>query len=272
MGAEVATLVRSQQAAALVATLYTIGLQGQRTVCLAWRGPFPDPIDDLIEQVEERALRQANALGGVHAFQLEMADAEGRVLGTEFFRVSAEPMGSIVAEPANEGGVLAQHMRLLEACFRSQVGGSEKLLHQAIKMMERSDARAVHFEDSYLKALITVGDAIRGEREHELEIRKIEAHGKSKEIVARKIAALLPEVTAGVFNRYGGPQGAAHAAAISAKGLFESIDGEQLQAIMNALRPEQQAGLFALMKRLAKEEEARAAQEPKTEQVAHAAG
>lgn len=257
MASEVEQLIRLQQRAAFGAKLYTVGLDGVRTLCLAWPGPFED-VNDLIEQVEARALRQANALGGVHAFQLELVDSAGAALGTEFFRVSAEAFSdgrSIVSEPANEGGLVAQMMRHTEAIMRTGVTGNEKTLQAAHKMLEQTSKRAEFAEGKFLDMLTVVHNLMVGERETQVELVKATARAKATEQIGAKIAGLIPQLSAAFLSGHAGPTGGAHAAALLAKDLFSSITREQLQGILGPLRPEQQAAFFSLMKVLAAEHE-----------------
>jgi hypothetical protein len=263
MGQEVEALVRTQQRAALGAKLYTVGLDGVRTPCLTWPGPFDDPLE-LVEQVEARALRQANALGGVHAFLLELVGPDGAVLGTEFFRVSAESFSdgrSIISEPANEGGMLAQMMRHNEVVIRTGVQGSEKTLQAAHKMIEQVGKRAEYAEAKFLEMLTTLHSVMTGERETQVAMVKAEARATATKQIAGKIASLIPEISAAFVKGNSGPAGAAHAAAISAKGLFSTITSEQLNGILGHLNVEQQMQLFGLMKRLSAEHEQQAAAE-----------
>lgn len=257
MGAEVEALVRTQQPVAHAAVLYTVGLDGVRTPCLRWQGPFGDTAE-LVEQIEERALRQANALGGVHAFMLELAGADGAVLGTEFFRVSAESFrdGSIVSEPANEGGVLAQMMRHTEALMKTHVQGGQINLQAAQKMIETSSRRAEFAEAKFLDMLTTVHSILTGERQAQVDLVKAEARAAATKQIGGKIAMLIPEISAAFLSGTAGPKGAAHAAVLRAKNLFSTITPDQLKGILGLLEVEQQGAMLALLAGLAKEHEA----------------
>lgn len=265
MGAETEALLRTYEASAASVALYTVSVQGSRSRCTSWTAPFQWA--EVLEAAEERALRQANTLGGVHAFCLEVCDAKGAALGTEYFRVTAEAFGAnaMVSEPANEAGVLAQQMRLTEAVFRTQVLGAEKLLDKAAKMIERADKRAENFESRYVESLNVVASVITGEREFALEMAKVEKHAESKAVLVKKIASMVPVVTGAFLAKNAGPKGAAHASAVRAKGLFETINPQQFRAILELLQPEQQAALFDLMKGLAAEAEAEQQAEGATE-------
>jgi len=249
VGAEVEKLIRTQQQGALSATLYTVGLDGHRTVCLRWAGPFDDHAE-LLEQCEERALRQANALGGVHSFCFEMLDGSGASLGCEFFRVSAESFGgerSLLSEPANEGGVLAQSMRLTEAFARLQVMGAEKQSTITLRMLEASAKRAEFAEGKYLEAIQATHSMLTGERAAEVEMVKANNRGQAQLVIANRVATLIGPVMAAFLSKKGGEQGGLHAAMVGLTGLISSLTAEQLEAIVGHLKPEQAAAMFQLV-------------------------
>lgn len=257
MGSEIESLVRTQQRVAHAATLYTVGLDGVRTICLRWAGPFADT-SELVDAVEDRALRQANTLGGVHAFQLELADEGGRVLGTEVFRVAAEVWKDgrpITSEPANEGGLLAQLMRFNEGIMRTHVQGSERTLGSALKLLEQANKRADFSEAKFLESLSVIHSVMTGERETQVAMVKAEARAVATKQIGNKIATLLPEVTAAFLSGNAGPSGPMHAAVLKVKNVFSSITEEQLKGILNLLSAEQQLGVFSLMRTLTEEHE-----------------
>lgn len=255
MGAEVENLIKNQLAGAYSAKLFMVGLDGIRTLCLRWPGPFGDP-SELLEQVEERALRQANALGGVQSFLFEMYDNAGQPLGCEVFRLSAEAMGgdrSMLAEPANEGGVVAQLMRQNEALLRTQalvlkeqtVSWKENL-RAALNMVEASHKRADFSEGKYLEGLQVISQVLTGESENAVALKKAEGNADAKRLIAGRVAGLLPMV-ASAFVQNGPAKSPAHATLIGAKNLFTSLTQEQIQAFLALLSPDQAAQVFQMM-------------------------
>jgi hypothetical protein len=260
MGAELDKLIRAQPTA-IKATLYTIGLDGHRTVCLRVAGPFEDPAD-LYEQIEERALRQANTLGGIHNFMLELVDGAGAQLGTEVFRVSAEGHGdrSMLAEPANEGGVLALSMRLTQAFAQLQVQGSAKTLDSAHKLIEVMARRADHAEQKYLEGMQVIARSLSNDRAAEVEAIKATGNAQAKQLVASKLAGLIPQVLAAFVSKNAGPKGKAHASALRMKDFTGTLTSEQFESILGVLRPEQQGALAALLQGAHAEAEEEAAQ------------
>lgn len=258
MAGEVHSLILSQQPTAASAALYTIGLDGHRTLCLRWQGPFSS-VEDLNEAVEERALRQANALGGVHNFLFELTAPDGSSLGSEVFRVSAEAMTgdrSMLSEPANEGGVLAQTMRLLEAHARINVqlvkGTQDNLLKQNEMLSRRADAS----EARYLSGMEVFMQALTGERQAEVEAIRADGNARAKLAIANRIGTLLGPLAAGLLKKQlPGAAGASAASAVNMQTLAGSLTTEQMEGIMQLLTPEQNATLFALLAPVKAEQE-----------------
>ncbi|HKY36464.1 MAG TPA: hypothetical protein VJN18_11025 [Polyangiaceae bacterium] len=177
------------------------------------------------------------------------------MLGTEFFRVSAETWSdgrSIVSEPANEGGVLAQMMRHTEAIMRTGVTGSEKTLQAAHKMIEQTAKRAEFAEAKFLEMLTTVHTFITQERETKVAMVKAEARAEVVKQIGGKITSIIPQISAAFLSGNAGPQGPEYAAALQARELFSSITQEQLQGMLGHLNGGQQMAFFGIMKALAK--------------------
>lgn len=258
MAGELHSLILTQQPAAASAALYTIGLDGHRTLCLRWQGPFPS-VDDLHEAVEERALRQANALGGVHNFLFELTAPDGSSLGSEVFRVAAEAFGgerSMLSEPANEGGVLAQQMRLLEAVLRVNVqlskGTHDNLLQQNKMLATRADQS----EARYLQGMEVFLGSITGQRQAEVDAIRADGNARAKLAIANRVGALLGPLAAGFLKKQlPGAAGAALGAAVNMQGLAATLSAEQMEKIMSVLSPEQNAQLFALLAPVKADEE-----------------
>lgn len=262
MGAEIERLIREQKAGIQSARLFTIGLDGVRTLCKLWQGPFED-MRDLHEEVEERALRQANTLGGVHNFLFEVYDAGGGSLGTEVFRVGAEALEgerSMLSEPANEGGVVAQLMRQNEALVRTGVYERKEMTHafkevqQAMgKLLSLSHGRAEYAEGKYLEAMQVFQQAIVGEQKHTLELERARGNADAKRQLAEKVSNYIPYVL-GAFVKNGPLKNASQATAIGVKNLFESLKQEQIEAILGLMTPEQQRALFTVFQSAAEAE------------------
>lgn len=265
MGAlEIDRLLAKHGEVAYSARLCVLTVDGARVPCDSWAGPFSDEAKrlELLEDVEERALRQANLLGGSHAFWLELFDHEKVPLGTEVFRVSAEatPDGkSLASEPANLPGITAQMMRQNENLHRVVLSHfrDESDRHRA----EIQDARArqAQLEDKVFKGIEIVQEALLGEREHQLAIVKANARADLQKELMGSIKGLLPEVAAGVIHKQAGAPAAA--AAVGIKGLIDTLTPEQFEGIAALLKPEQQILLVQAMRRIAEADATAKAQE-----------
>lgn len=258
MAGELHSLIASQQPAAAAAALYTIGLDGHRTLCLRWQGPFSSA-EDLNEAVEERALRQANALGGTHNFMFELSAADGSSLGSEVFRVNAEAFTgerSMLSEPANEGGVLAMTMRMLEAAMRINVQQSKGTHDALLKQNQVLAHRADQSESRYLQGMEVFLSSITGQRQAEVDAIRADGNARAKLAIANRVGALLGPLAAGFLKKQlPGAAGASLGAAANMQGLAATLSAEQMEKIMGVLSPEQNAQLFALLAPLKADEE-----------------
>ena len=211
---------------------------------------------DLVEEIEERALRHANTLGGSHAFELTAWSKSGKNLAAEYFRVTAEALpGSKAAlgiEPPNEVGSLAQQMKHNEAIMRLFVNSMdkrEKAVASAIDSMSKQRDSA---EQRYLGAFDLVMKALLGERQHELAL--VEATGKAqfKTKMLERLSPLLTEAASAVVGKQLGAE--ERAVLMGIKGFAGSLHQDQVIKILEALQPEQQAAFYGMLKRLMAEE------------------
>ena len=238
-------------------TLYGVTVDGSRTPCESWRIPHEKGLIDLLELIEERALLQANTFGGNQAFMLAAEDKQGRARASDVFRVSGEviPGAAITREPANEGGGFAQMMRHCEILMHTHVMGFEKMARHSASLIESADKRATAAEARNLDWLSFVSKIVGEEREREVALKKEEMRGEVMRNIAGRVTNLLPEVAAS-FVKAKAPHGAAYSGAIRVKGLFDSLNNDQIKGILDLLTQEQQMLLFKTMKELAAEEEA----------------
>lgn len=269
MASEVEKLVLDTANEAHRLVLSFVAQDGSRVQCQVWQGPFRDPTETY-EEIEERALRQANTLGGTHVFWVEALGIGDRAIASEVFRVTAEILPSGVnasSEPANEGGHYAQMMRHNEGYFRNSIAsqrevtqGFKMLQTQTLQVLSTLTNRLNSVETRYGEQMMQVSQVIAGEREAEREALAETNRQAFRADMAKRATALLPEAIAAITGKR--PEGAAAAAALSVKGLFATLTEKQVGTILAVLQPEQQAALLGLLKRLAAEDEAREAATP----------
>lgn len=254
MGVELEKMVTGVAEAWRKVTLYALAQNLSRQTLQSWQPPIEQR--ELLEQIEERALRQANVLGGSHAFLVETFDAGDKVLASEVFRVSAEvlPNGvSIAHEPANEGGLLAQLMRHNEAQTRTGVLAFEKTSNATLRALEALAKNTQSTEQRYADLLGRMQDLVLGEHQMRVELAKEEGHQKLKHLFAERVAGILPEVIGTVTGKLSGTPGAA--AAVKAKAAFDTLRPEQLNTILGVLDMEQKIAVMGLLKSLAEDAE-----------------
>lgn len=262
MGLEIEKLIEREKAAMRTASLFALTQSLSKQLLQTWTlselrgGP-----SELLEQVEERALRQANVLGGSHAFLLEAYNDREQVIGSEVFRVTAEilPNGqSIVAEPPNEVGAFAQMMRHNEAQARTGVAQFQAYSHAAQRLFDSATKHSASLEGRLQGLLERMEALVLGEYESKIALAKVEADAKLKQAVVERVGNILPEVAGSLMGKVSGTPGAA--AAIKAKGAFSSLTGEQLQTILGCLNQDQRIALLGLMKSLAADSEGKGAE------------
>lgn len=236
------------------ATLYALGQDLTKQACQTWAAPLEKA--ELLEQVEEVALRRANALGGNHAFLVELFDGARQVVASEVFRVSAEllPNGqSIALEPANEGGLLAQLMRHNEANARTGVAGFQATTRATLEALQTVSRHSQVVESKFTDLMMRMQTLVLGEMEAKVQIAREEGKQKTMHLLAERVGSLLPEVLGSMTGKLSGTAGAA--AAIKAKGAFDTLRPEQLETIMSCLDMEQKVAILGLMKSLAEDAE-----------------
>lgn len=252
MASEIQTLIE-RVPAWCKATLYALGQDLTRQPCQTWLSGTLERAE-LLEQIEEVALRRANVLGGNHAFLVELCDDGGTVLASEVFRVSAEvlPNGvSIAHEPANEGGLLAQLMRHNEANARTGVLQFQATSKATLEALNTISKHSQTVESKFTELMMRMQQLVLGEAETRVAIAREEGKQRSYNILAEKVGAVLPEVLGSMAGKLSGTPGAA--AAIKAKGAFDTLTPQQLEHIMQVLDMPQKIALVGLLKTLAGE-------------------
>lgn len=274
-GSEVEALLNKHGLQARRVKLYLLSLDSTRTPCTHWDGavePNSTQMIELLEQIEETALRRANVMGGSHAFCLEVLGEDEVTLATEFFRVSAEamPNGAIASEPANEGGAFAQHMRHNEALFRLAMSGAQRAENTLTRQNETLARTNLALYEKLFSQMELVHTALTSDREHELAILKQTSRNKLTGIITDQVTNLLPEVASSLVAKKASSP--ALAAAVGMKGLIATLKPDQLAKVAACLEPEQQIVLFSAIKHLAAAEEAKNGPPPQPAQAANGAG
>jgi hypothetical protein len=257
MGLEIEKLIEREKTTMRTASLFALTQALSKQLLQTWKlSELPGGTPELLEQVEERALRQANVLGGSHAFVLEAYNEAEKVIGSEVFRVTAEilPNGqSLVSEPPNEVGAFAQMMRHNEAQARVGVQQFQAYSNAAQRLFDSSTKHSAALEARLQGLLERMETLVLGEYESKIALAKVEADAKLKQAVVERVGNILPEVVGSFTGKISGTPGAA--AAIKAKAAFSSLTGEQLQTILGALNEDQRIALLGLMKSLAADSE-----------------
>lgn len=258
MATEIERMIERHGPHVAVCKLFVLAVDGTKIPCDTWPGPFDSDEKriELREAIEERAQRQADQLGGTHAFWAEMRGLGDDVVATEIFRIAAEALpgraGSIASEPSNEAGLFAQLMRHNEVNFRVSLMSFEKVALLQERNLARQQARIDALEQQRIQDMDLVQQAIMGTREHELNVIRESSKAEAKKVLVTQVQNLLPEVTAAVMHKSSSNPAAAAAAGM--KGFLGTLRPDQVQKIFESLDPAQQLVLAQTMKRLAEAE------------------
>lgn len=255
-------LVRGPGSGAAKLRLYAIAVDSSRTLLQEWLGPFDTATaqTQALEELEERALRHANVLGGSHAFYLDVRAPGDEPLGCEVFRVSAEtlPGAALATEPANEAGLVGQAQRHAETFFKMATEAWRGAMVAMGGTLDdhRRELKELRAERSEMFAVVKA--SVLEEHQRELELKKLAGRQELAKRLASTVEAVLPDVAAGIVHKVA--KSPAAAAALDVRGLVSTLRPEQLAKILETLDPEQRLLMINAMKHLAAE---KAAQEAK---------
>jgi hypothetical protein len=254
---EVMVVLREQGPVCAGVALYHLAADSSRVLCQRWTGPIDDVRRaEVLEQIEERALRQCNVLGGSHAFYVEAYDNARQVLMSEVFRVTAEALvgaNALATEPPNDIGQRAQQMRHQEKMHQLYIDAIRAAVAASGDTVQRQQAVIAQYDQDRMAWLTLSRESIHQNQQHELELRKVEANAAKWKGFLEQLQQIAPEVMAMVRHKKIGD--VAGAAAIGMRGFLETLKPDQVETIIKVLDGPQQLVLVEAMKRLATADE-----------------
>lgn len=211
---------------------------------------------ELVDRIEERSERHARMGPTVALFVVEAIDDKGDSAGCETFRVSANSPGRLAAtEPANETGLLAQLMRHNEATQRTLHANVASMLDHMRHQVEESRARDADALAARFKLLEVTESLLSQRSERELAAEQAKSREEMKREGMQKLLTLGQVAVSHLAAKNGGEGSQEIAQVMSAVRVFETLDGDQLRAILSVLAPEQQAVLVGLLQTMARKKE-----------------
>lgn len=147
-------------------------------------------------------------------------------------------------EPATNQGQAAQAMRHTEALMKMFLMSNQAVLTSLVAQNENLSKRANQGDEKFLQALDLFADLTLRASQDLNETRRLEANSKRKDLVLEKLAVLAGPV---VTKMLGSGPGAGEAALASIGGLVESFSTDQMNALMQILKPEQMTAFGLLI-------------------------
>jgi len=247
------------------------GAHAFRLYGLGERGDRRNPIDrwsaalglaTIRDEIEDRAQRYVNGVGGNQAFQIAAMDADDRELACDVFRLQAQgiagPAG-LMTEPANEGGQVQQSMRHTEALMRLLLQQSSQTEKFQSRLVDKLMSRNEEIEARLLGGIELMGKLARDENAQSIELYKAKISGDAKMVLARKLGDLLPIAADAIGSKYGGKAVGDLTLIKATREIFAGLSAEQTEVIMGALSDTQRMQIMHVMKRIAQQDEAKAA-------------
>lgn len=241
-------------------SLLLVNVEGSATFCDAW--PVSLGFEEIRDLVEDKAARVAAMGATVCNFMLraegpKRPDGSREELGFESFRVAsqvAKTNGSMMSEPANEAGLLAQLMRHNETNLRTTFQIQGLMFTSQAEENRRLREQVQQYEERRIEVWNLMEGLTTQKAQRELEERKAEHSQKLKE---KALDSLLPLVSIASDLVMGKvhPEGQALTAANIARDLFGTLKQEQLVNMLAHLEPEQSAQVIRLYRVLAAQSE-----------------
>ena len=195
----------------------------------------------------------------VHAFRGDEEEEEPDAQYA-FSIISKSPLArgtrGTSTEPPNERGLLSQLMRQTEETHRMLIGYSESVAGRLARELDKEKAQNSDHQKERLGLMLQMQELMDKNFERELKRKEAEAASQRTEQIMGMLMGLAPMLLAKVLESKGGGAVAgllqAHAAPTNpardvAIGQFlQSLEGEQLQAILSAVGPEKGAVMLQI--------------------------
>lgn len=214
-------------------------------------GMTADELRPLIDEVLSRAQSDADGAGGVQRYLLR-AFVKGDTSPVSRFsfrlRGSDEDFeeGNAFDDAPNAKGLLTQLMRHNEAIMRS----ANTMMGTAVSMLARQAENAnerLEAMTAQRSADFELMEKLRsGQHDRDMEMLQHEASEKRKEAMFEKFSILIPVV----LNKLAGTKvvPSQDPAALMIKGFVDTLEPDQFNKILSALKPEQGIALIELVK------------------------
>lgn len=209
-----------------------------------------DNLHTLVDDVLQRAQNDANGIGGVQRYELQVFDGGKKVSARFAFRLQGEDEGVDPAvsgeETATSKGLLTQLMRHLEQQNRTNGSAIGAVVSMMQKTMERQETTIERLLEERERDRERIESARGSEHQRELELMDAHRKGEREDMIFAKINSLFPVL----LNKISGKEAMPVEQQNLLAGLVDTLSEEQFNKIISALKPEQQIVLLTVIKEM----------------------
>jgi hypothetical protein len=223
-------------------------------------------VETVMQELESNAHQDACGMPGAiqsYAVQAFFEDSE-KPLSRYAFKVHGEDDeegDSGASEPPNRIGITSQLMRHNEAMARTSFMATGQVLQTLMRQNASLTTLLEEMQKDKLRTFELVEDLMSQKHQRDLETNREERHSAMVQDAFDKLMTLAPVVIAKLGNSKQQkmlPPGAPDELELKAKALVESIQPDQLEALGQVLKPEQQFVMAEMFQTLQARDEARA--------------
>ncbi len=204
----------------------------------------------VIGNFEEAMIDDAEGIGGVQRYQLHAMDKKTQVSRLSLrYRASFKDEEDVASdsEPATEKGALAQMMRHLEVRDRIYNMGFGQLIQSQAAMLESRERMLNEYAGRFLEVETAYHELISMKHARDMDEKRLEATTEMKQRAIQKLLVLVPPIA----KKLGlsGVKDETNIDVEEMRGVLESLDESQLEAMSRVLRPEQMFAVASLMQK-----------------------
>lgn len=161
---------------------------------------------------------------------------------------------SASSEPATKNGLLSQLMRHNESMHKMTIASMGHVISTQTRMLQQAQEHIEKIGHKDLETFELIENLMSQKHNRELESMKAVSNQESKEKIANQIVTLIPNIV----NRLGGkkllPERTTPIEQMLSN-LLKGMTPDQLGALQNVLRPDQQIAVFEFMAKMKETEE-----------------
>lgn len=207
-----------------------------------------DNLNTFVDDVINRAQNDADGMGGTHRYELHIV-CEKKVTARFAFRLRSDDESvdeSSGEESATSKGLLTQLMRHSEQQQRTMVSGIGAMVQMMHRTMERQETTIEKLLEERERDRDRIEAARGGEHQRELELMDAHRKGEREDMLFQKINTLFPIILNKISGREMMPTEDKNLLA----GLVDTLNEDQFNKILSALKPEQQILLLTIIKEM----------------------